>query len=127
VVEDCTVAGIAAAGEAYRNGLLRVGLVRHHDDADALFGAWHDSWLDPAFRSWDIRDGLERIEAPVLLIQGQDDQYGTMAQLDEIEARVRGPVRRLELAACGHSPHLEQREATAEAIAAFLERLPDAG
>ncbi|MEZ5234697.1 MAG: hypothetical protein R2749_18630 [Acidimicrobiales bacterium] len=49
--------------EAYRNGLLRVGLVRHHDDADALFGAWHDSWLDPAFRSWDIRDGLERIDA----------------------------------------------------------------
>lgn len=123
-VEDCTVAGIAAAGDAYRQGGLRDALARHHDDSDALFGFWHDSWLDPSFRSWDLRDGLQAIEVPVLLIQGVGDQYGTMVQLDEIERRVRGPVQRLELEACGHSPHLEQRDRTIAAIVRFLEAHP---
>ena len=120
VAEDRTVAGIAAAGDTWRSTPLAERLGRHHDDAAALFRFWHDTWLDPAFRSWDIRDGLEGIDVPVLLIQGADDEYGTMAQLDEIAARVRGPVQRLELEACGHSPHLDQRERTVEAIVGFL-------
>lgn len=120
VVEDCTLAGIAAAGVAFGEGRLRRGLARHHDDVDAMFRSWHDTWLDPAFRAWDLRAGLEAIAAPVLLIQGVDDQYGTMAQLDEIAHRVRGPVVRRELAACGHSPHLDRREDTIAIIVEFL-------
>jgi len=123
-VEDCTVAGIAAAGEAFRAGTLAGRLARHHDDADALFRSWHDAWLAPEFRGWDITAMLDAITVPVLLVQGNADQYGTMAQFDAIEQRVRGPVRRVELAGCGHAPHLEQRDRTTAEVVAFLAGLP---
>jgi pimeloyl-ACP methyl ester carboxylesterase len=122
MVEDRTVAGIAAAGLAYRSTDLGARLARHHDGPDELFRSWHDLWLTPEFRRWDLRPLLGTVQAPLLLIQGVDDEYGTMAQLDEISRRVRGPVARLELAACGHSPHLERRDATLAVTAGFLHR-----
>ena len=81
-------------------------MARHHDDVDAAFRGWCDVWLDPAFRGWSLEADAERVECPVLLIQGVDDPYGTLEQLDRIEARVRGPVARLVVPG-GHSPHLE--------------------
>lgn len=120
IVEDCTVAGIAAAGEAFERDGLRPRLARHHDDIDTLFWSWHDAWLSPAFRGWDLTGLLAAVTAPVLLIQGVDDQYGTMAQLDLIAAAVGGGCDRVELERCGHSPHVEQRDATLAAIASFL-------
>lgn len=124
MVEDRTLAGIAAAGENYHATDLPVRLARHHDHPDQLFRAWHDTWLSPDFRSWDVRDLLGSIVVPSLLIQGLDDQYGTMAQLDAIEHAVAGPVTRVEIADCGHSPHLEQLDATLDAGTAFLAGLP---
>lgn len=121
-LEPCTREGIAAVGRRYRDGELGRRLARHHDDADRLFWSWHDVWLSPAFAGWDLTGLLAAIDVPVLLVQGHDDEYGTMAQLDAIEAAVCGPVERLELEGCGHSPHLEAREATSAAIVAFLER-----
>lgn len=122
IVEDVSVAGIAAAVGSYRDGDLGRRLARYHADADRLFQAWSGIWLDPAFRAWDISDNLGAIACPVLAIQGTDDPYGTMRQLDLIEAGVTGPVERLELAGCGHAPHREQPGATLARMAAFIAR-----
>jgi pimeloyl-ACP methyl ester carboxylesterase len=118
-VEAVTVAEIRIARERYAEGGLRERMARHHDDVDAAFRGWCDVWLDPAFRDWNLEADAERVTCPALLIQGVDDPYGTLAQLDRIEARVRGPVTRLELPG-GHSPHLEAPEAVLAAIRDWL-------
>jgi pimeloyl-ACP methyl ester carboxylesterase len=119
-VEDRTIAGIAAAKDAYATGDLRERLARYHDDPDATFRGWNDVWLSPAFRSWSIADHLSGVSAPVLLVQGTDDEYGTMAQLDTIESQVRGPVERVELPGGGHAPHLDAPAATIDRVARFV-------
>jgi pimeloyl-ACP methyl ester carboxylesterase len=119
VVEDITVSAIAAARAAYEDDDLRSRLARYHDDVDNTFWGWSDVWMSPAFRSWDITDRLPAIAAPMLLIQGDADPYGTLVQLDLIEAAVAGDVRRVVLPGVGHSPHHEARQQTVEAIAEF--------
>ncbi len=119
VVEDVSVRSIAQAREAFLAGGLRERLARHHADVDGAFRQWNDIWLDPAFRSFDIRRDCAGITAPLLAIQGEDDEYGTMVQIEEI-ARAAPRTRLLKLAACGHSPQRDQPEATLAAITAFL-------
>ena len=123
VVEDITVAAIRETREAFEHDGLRERMARHHDDPDAAFWGWCDVWLDPAFRAWSIEAEAARVTAPALLIQGGDDPYGTLDQLDRIEARVRGPVERLVVAG-GHSPHLEQPDAVVAAVERFAAPLP---
>jgi pimeloyl-ACP methyl ester carboxylesterase len=118
-VEELTLKSIRRAREEFEHGELRARLARHHDDVDAAFHGWCDVWLDPAFRSWSIEREVERIEAPMLLIQGADDPYGTLSQLERIEARARGPVQRLVLPG-GHSLHREHGELVAARVAALL-------
>ncbi|HEX7298671.1 MAG TPA: alpha/beta hydrolase [Solirubrobacteraceae bacterium] len=122
-VEELTVRAIAETRETYRSTDLRARMSRHHDDPDAAFWGWCDVWLDPAFRAWNIEEEVEAVAAPTLLIQGADDAYGTLEQLDRIERRVGGPVTRLVVPG-GHSPHLERPAEVIEAIAAFAARLP---
>jgi pimeloyl-ACP methyl ester carboxylesterase len=122
IVEDVSVAAIAAARTDYAETDLRDRLARHHDDVDVAFRGWNDAWLDPAFRDWDITDRLPGITAPVLVIQGADDPYGTTRQLDLIEAGVRGPFERLVLPDVGHAPHLEAEGAVLAAIVAITAR-----
>lgn len=124
-VEDVTVASIAEAKIAYQSTDLRARLARYHADVDSAFRGWNDIWLDPSFRAWTIEASVPRITCPMLLIQGRDDRYGTLAQLDGIERRAAAPVERLVLADCGHSPHREQPEATIAAMAAFVARIGD--
>ena len=107
----------------FEQGELRARMARHHADPDAAFRGWCDVWLDPAFRAWSLEADAEAVTAPTLLIQGADDPYGSLDQLDRIEARVRGPVTRLVVPG-GHSPHLEQPEAVVAAIAEFAAGLP---
>jgi pimeloyl-ACP methyl ester carboxylesterase len=123
VVEEITVAAIRVTRREFEEGELRGRMARHHDDPDAAFHGWCDVWLDPAFRDWSLEDDAEAVCAPTLLIQGADDPYATLDQLERIEARVRGPVTRLVVPG-GHSPHLEQPDAVVEAIAAFARPLP---
>jgi pimeloyl-ACP methyl ester carboxylesterase len=118
-VEEKTIAGIRAAREAFAHGDLRERLARRHADPDAAFHGWCDVWLDPAFRDWNIEDAADHVTAPALLVQGVQDDYGTMAQLDSIERRLRGPVTRLELAG-GHSPHLDDPDEVLAALTALL-------
>jgi pimeloyl-ACP methyl ester carboxylesterase len=123
VVEDITVAAIRETRLSYHEGGLRERMARHHADVDAAFWGWCDVWLDPAFRAWNLEAAAERVGCPVLLIQGVEDPYGTLDQLDRIEARVHGPVERLELPG-GHSPHLEAPDEVLAEIAAFAAELP---
>jgi pimeloyl-ACP methyl ester carboxylesterase/GNAT superfamily N-acetyltransferase len=118
-VEEMCLVEIRHAREAYATGDLREKMARHHRDPDAAFFGWNDVWLDPEFPNWSITDELERISCPLLLIQGERDQYGTMAQLDTIEQLASGPVRRAHLD-CQHSPPTELPEETVEAIARFV-------
>ena len=106
-VEDLSVRSIEAARRAYLETDLRQRLARYHDDVDFAFWRWNDMWLDPAFRTWTITDCRPLIRCPVLAVQGEDDEYGTMAQIDGI-ARGVPQARRLKLACCGHSPHRDQ-------------------
>jgi pimeloyl-ACP methyl ester carboxylesterase len=116
-VEDVTIDGIRAAREAWGHGKLRPPLARVHEDPDGAFFGWNDGWLDPAFRHWNIEAELPKIRCPVLAMQGYDDQYGTMQQLDRIAAGVTAPCRLLKLSECGHSPQRDQPQAVIDAIA----------
>jgi pimeloyl-ACP methyl ester carboxylesterase len=124
VVEDVTLDAIRETRDRFETTDLRERLARHHRDPDVAFRNWSDVWLDPAFAEWTLEPDAERVACPVLLIQGADDPYGTLDQLDRIEARVRGPVRRLVVSA-GHSPYRDAPEATLREIAAFVEELDE--
>ena len=123
VVEDISVRAIDAAREAFEAGPLRARLSAFHADVDGAFWQWNDVWLSEAFRRYDIRAEIAAITAPLLAIQGEDDAYGTMAQIDDIATAV-PHAQRLKLAACGHSPHRDQRDAVSQAIADFLAANP---
>lgn len=123
-VEERTLEGIRAAVAAWRAGDLARGLERHHgDNARHCFEGWSGVWLSPAFRDWNIEAAAQAVSVPMLLIQGVDDEYGTLAQLEAIRRRARGPVRQLVLEACGHAPHRDRPERTVHAIAAFAHEL----
>jgi pimeloyl-ACP methyl ester carboxylesterase len=120
-VEDVSVTSIARTTEAYRHGTLRSRLSRHHRHVDAAFYGWSDVWLKPEFRHWNLESYLPEITCPVLLIQGENDEYGTLRQIDAIERQVRGPAQRLVLPACGHSPHRDQRQQVLTALTTFVQ------
>lgn len=123
-VEPESIAGIEAAREAYAATDLRDRLGRHHDDVDATFRGWNDVWLSPAFRSWNIEEYLGDITAPVLAVQGTADAYGTLAQLDAIEAGVSGPFERHVVDGGGHTLHTGDTTAVVARVAAFVTTLP---
>jgi pimeloyl-ACP methyl ester carboxylesterase len=120
-VEDITIAAIAQAKAAFEAGDLATKLGRYHEDPMGAFRGWSEIWLHPDFRAWNIEACLPRITAPALLIQGEDDQYGTMAQIEALERQLGGPVETAVLARCAHSPHVDQTQGTLEAIAEFVE------
>lgn len=120
IVEDISVAGIEAAREMFLASDMAQRMGRYHEDPAATFWGWNDIWLSPAFRGWDIREHLAGVSCPALLIQGVDDEYGTLRQLDLVEAGVAGSVTRVELDACRHSPHLDQPDATLHAVTTSL-------
>jgi pimeloyl-ACP methyl ester carboxylesterase len=123
-VEDLTVASIAEVRNSYRSSDLRARLGRHHgSNVDLLFDAWTDVWLSDEFRNWNIEEYLPRITCPTLVMQGRDDEYGTVKQVDAIRTGMCGTIEALLLDACGHSPHIDHREAVEAASVRFLERL----
>jgi pimeloyl-ACP methyl ester carboxylesterase len=122
-VEDVSVSSIAQAAEAYRTTDLRERLARHHADVDGAFWGWNRAWLDPAFRNWNLEAFLPRITAPTLIVQGDADEYGTLAQVDAIARQHGGPCEQLIVPGAGHAPH---RTAGVPAqIAGFIRRQPE--
>jgi pimeloyl-ACP methyl ester carboxylesterase len=122
-VEPICVESIARIRETYRTSDLKARLAKYHAHVDDAFLGWADTWLLPEFLAWSIEDLLPRVTQPLLLIQGRDDEYGTLAQLDRIEAAVKDPTSRLVLENCGHSPWRDQEAAVLTAIVAFAEQL----
>jgi pimeloyl-ACP methyl ester carboxylesterase len=122
-VEALTVASIEDARSAYETTDLRDKLGRYHDDPDSAFRGWNDIWLDPDFLAWNIEAEVARVRCPVLAVQGQDDQYGTMAQIDRIaQGLPAGQVELLKLDGCGHSPHRDQPKALIDRVVDFVHR-----
>jgi pimeloyl-ACP methyl ester carboxylesterase len=118
-VEDVTVASIEEARDTFATTDLGERMRRYHRDPERTFRLWNDIWLAPEFRAWNIEDVLGGVTVPTLLIQGEHDQYGTLAQIDAIERGVAGPVSRVVLDA-RHAPHLEAPDETLAAAVKFL-------
>lgn len=118
-VETMTVDAIRQARIAYENGALRNRLAAYHRDVDSAFYGWNDVWLNPAFLEWDITDELTTIKRPLLAIQGYEDEYASMLQIDKIKAAVHH-AQLLKLPACGHSPHRDASHTVNDAIAQFF-------
>jgi pimeloyl-ACP methyl ester carboxylesterase len=123
VVEDISVSSIADIKQAYETTDLRVKLARWHADVDNTFYGWNDAWLDPQFRGWDISEYLAYIRVPVAILQGADDQYGTIRQIEIAREECYCPVDVTIIPKAGHSPHREAPGATLETIAEFAGRI----
>jgi pimeloyl-ACP methyl ester carboxylesterase len=125
-VEELSIASITQAKVNYQSTDLARKLGRHHRHVDETFWGWNDIWLDPSFRSWNIESCLPAIRCPVLCIQGEEDEYGTAAQVQAIAATVPG-TEIMMLPNCKHSPHRDQPEATLQRMAEFVESVQRSG
>jgi pimeloyl-ACP methyl ester carboxylesterase len=122
-VEDISVRSIREAKVAFETTDMPQKLARYHADARRTFYGWNDIWLDPDFRRWNIEAYLPQIRCPVLAVQGVDDEYGTMAQIDAVAAQVAGPCELVRIEACGHRLHRDQHDQTLAAIERFVARI----
>ena len=123
-VEEKCLAGIQRARDAYQQGDLRQRLQRYHgDNIDAMFQGWCDTWLRPDYRTWSIEAELSRISCPALVIQGESDEYGTLAQVEVITAGVAGPAETLWISDCGHVPHHQSRETVLDTSTRFIAKV----
>jgi pimeloyl-ACP methyl ester carboxylesterase len=123
-VEDISVTSIGAAGQAYRRGDLKARLKRFHgSNVDCAFFGWHDAWLSPEFAKWNIETYLPAITMPVQVIQGETDEYGTVAQVQAIQDQLGGLAEVLILPECGHSPHRDQGGIVLAAMTDFIRRI----
>jgi pimeloyl-ACP methyl ester carboxylesterase len=122
-VEQLSVDSIAAAKTAYETTDLPTRLGRYHDDVDRMFWGWNDIWLLPAFFHWNIEEYLPTIHCPLLAMQGEDDEYGTVRQVEAIRDQAGGPVTVCMLPKCKHSPHRDQPAMTLDAMKAFVNRV----
>ncbi|MBS1254261.1 MAG: 2-succinyl-6-hydroxy-2,4-cyclohexadiene-1-carboxylate synthase [Deltaproteobacteria bacterium] len=121
--EPLTITSIQKLRENYLSGNMRKSLKKHHLDIDTTFHSWADIWLDPEFAEWNIESSLPGIKVPQLIIQGNDDEYGTSAQVDAIARQAGGSVETCFLDNCGHSPHRDQQSQTLEVMTKFVRNL----
>ena len=121
-VEENGLKSIREAKKTFETTDLPQRLAKYHRDPRRTFYLWNDAWLEPEFRRWNIEQYLPQIRCPVLAIQGEDDVYGTMTQLDAIARQVAGPCELLKLPRCGHAPHRDQPDAVLQKILDFVSR-----
>ena len=121
--EDMGLAQIRRTKEDYQSGNLREKLKRWHTDVDSAYHSWSGPWLAPEFRAWDITETLGYIRVPILIIQGADDQYGTLKQIEVAEQECYCPVEAAVLPGVHHSPHRDAPALTRDTAAAFINRL----
>lgn len=120
-VEDVSVASIAEARVAYRDGDLRHRLTKYHAaNVDCAFRGWNDAWLDPGFRTWDIQESIGYVRVPILIVQGTSDRYGTAAQIRAAEQEAYCPVDVALIDGAGHAPHLERPDETLASVTGFV-------
>ena len=121
--EDIGIAAIEEARKAYETGDLRERLSRWHANVDGAFKGWNGAWLDPGFRQWDITEQLAYIRVPILIVQGEDDQYGTVKQIEIAQQECYCPVEVTLLPGAKHSPQREAPEVTLKTVADFVARV----
>jgi len=121
--EDCGIASIEQARKAYAEGDLRAEVARWHADPDNAFRSWSEPWLDPGFRKWDITDALAYIRVPILIVQGQRDEFGTLRQIEVAQEECYCPVEVTMVKGARHAPQREASDVTLDAIADFTNRL----
>lgn len=121
--EEIGLDAIAKTKEAFAQGGLRERMAKYHNNPENAFMGWNDAWLNPGFKAWNVSDVIDHLRIPVLAIQGREDQYGTLAQIKEIEERIYSPIEIAILDNCRHAPHFDQPEATLKAIIEFALRL----
>lgn len=114
---------IREARDAFEKGDLRERLAKYHQDVDNAFRGWNDAWLDPEFEAWNIGYSIDYVRVPVVAIQGKQDEYGTLAQIKELESRLYSPFDAVILDDCRHSPYLDKPEETLDAVTRFVARL----
>ena len=122
-VEEETIRSIAAIRDEFESSNMAAKMAKYHSEPETTFRAWADVWLSPGFRDWNIEEYVKGIRCPVLLIQGDEDQYGTLSQLDAIDAQLAEPAERLVVEGAGHSPHLSHQRVAADHIVRFLARV----
>ena len=123
LVEDIGVAAIAETRKAYETASLKPKLARWHDDVDNTFYGWNDAWLNPKFQKWDISEYLGYIRVPVALLQGADDQYGTIRQIEIAQEECYCPLDVTIIPHAGHSPHRDAPKVTLDTITEFARRI----
>ncbi len=123
-VEDITLSGIREAKEAYQKTNLKHKLTKYHGDkVEALFNAWTETWLSQEYKDWNIEKFLPTIYCPVLVIQGEKDEYGSKEQVNSIIYHVKGVSEKYEVPNVGHTPHKESEVLTLSKCAAFIKRI----
>ena len=123
-VEDRTLAGIRRAVRAFETGGLRSKLTRYHrENTDAVFRRWASKWLSPGYRAWNIRVLLPQISCPLLVLQGEEDEYGSAAQVEGIVRQASGPVTASLIPGCGHVPHVQARARVLSEMQRFVAQL----
>jgi pimeloyl-ACP methyl ester carboxylesterase len=123
IVEDVGLAAIRDAKTAYESGDLKTRLTRWHRNVDVAFYGWNGAWLDPGFRTWDISEALAYVRVPILVVQGENDQYGTIRQVEIAQEECYCPVEIAMIAGAGHNPPRDRPEVTLNAIAGFANRV----
>jgi pimeloyl-ACP methyl ester carboxylesterase len=121
--EDKARIAIAETRKLYDSGDLRARLAKYHHNVDVAFYGWCDAWLDEGFIEWNVADCIDHLRVPVLAIQGSADEYGTLAQIEELEQRIYAPLEKTIIPDCGHSPHLDATDATLASMSQFIQRL----
>jgi pimeloyl-ACP methyl ester carboxylesterase len=122
-VEEMNIKAIRQIAKDFETTDLRARLQRHHNDADKTFRGWANMWLDPRFKSFDLSDELRHIRVPVLFVKGENDPYGSVAQIHMAENECYCPVESIVIANAKHAPHHEQPEQTLESIASFVNHI----
>lgn len=120
-VEDMSIQSIKLAREAYLQRGLRERLARHHDEVDSAFFGWNDVWLSEAFKTWNIEAAIPGIRCPLLVLQGEQDEYGSLQQVIRIRELLPS-AEVITLANCGHSPHRDQVIPLMAAVEGFIQR-----
>ena len=121
-VEEISLIGLKDAKKAFEQGGLKAGLAKHHREPEMIFRCWNNIWLSPEFLTWNIVPCLSNIQCPTLLIQGEEDAYGTLSQLDTIEKNISGSCEKKIIHGIGHSPHRENPELVLRSIQQFISK-----
>ncbi len=121
-IEEMNISSIKAIRKIYDKELKKK-LLRYHSNPDIAFYGWNDVWLDSRFKNWDITNYLNKIKIPILAIQGQNDPYGTLSQIEILEKKIKGKFSKIILSECGHNPLIDKPKEAINKIKEFITQI----